>query len=121
MWALRLNLNDFQPDQNSKSKPVFLYWGECLIINESQLLFNSNKGIIDSISRLMSYRDKFFNKTVQSPMPSNIYLYSKFRNRLVSKQRKSKITYFRNYFEKNKTNMKMLWTGIRSIVNVKVE
>ena len=37
----------------------------------------------------------------------------------MSEQRKGKIRYFQNYFEKNKTNMKMLWTGIRSIVNVK--
>ena len=68
----------------------------------------------------MSYRDKLFNKMVQSATPSNKYLYSKFRNCVVSEQRKSKIRYFQNYFEK-KYNMKMLWTGIRSIVNVKIK
>ena len=77
--------------------------------------------IDNDIQRLMSYRDKLFNKMVQSPTPSNKYLYSKFRNRVVSEQRKSKIRHFEDYFEKNKTDMKMLWTGIRSIVNVKVK
>ena len=43
----------------------------------------------------------------------------KFRNRVVAEQRKSKIGYFQKYFETNKTNMKMLWSGIRSIVNMK--
>ena len=58
---------------------------------------------------------------IQSPTPSNKYLYSKFRNRVVSEQRKSRIRYFQNYFDKNTTNMKMLWTGIRSMVNMKVK
>ena len=58
---------------------------------------------------------------VPSPTPSNKYLYFNFRNHVVSEERKSKIRYSQNYFEKNKTNMKMLWAGIRSIVNVKVK
>ena len=38
-----------------------------------------------------------------------------------SSQRKSKIEYYQNYFEKHKTNMKMLQTGIKSIVNLKAK
>ena len=67
----------------------------------------------------MFNRDKFFKKMIKNATPENKYLYSKFRNRVVSEQRKSKIKYYQNYFEKYKTNMKMLWTGIKSIVNVK--
>ena len=66
----------------------------------------------------MFNRDKFFKKMVKNPTPENKYLYSKFRNRVVSEQRESKIKYYQNYFEKHKTNMKMLWAGIKSIVNV---
>ena len=40
---------------------------------------------------------------------------------VVAEQRKSKIDYFQKYFETNKTNMKMLWSGIRSIVNMKTK
>ena len=49
----------------------------------------------------------------------NTYLYRKFRNRVVSEQRQGKIRYFKNYFKVHKTNMKMLWSGIKSIVNMK--
>ena len=34
---------------------------------------------------------------------------------------KVKLDIFKTILKKNKTNMKMLWTGIRSIVNVKVK
>ena len=44
-------------------------------------------------------------------------MYKKFRNRVVSEQRGEKIRYFQNYFETHKTNIKMLWTGIKSMVN----
>ena len=69
----------------------------------------------------MSYRDKLFIKMNNNPTESNKHLYRKFRNRAVSKQRKEKINYFLKYFENNKTNMKKLWIGIKSIVNVKAK
>ena len=65
----------------------------------------------------MSYRDKLFNEMNKHPTPSNKFLYHKFRNRVVSEQRRGKKSYFQEYFEKHKINMKMLWHGIRSIVN----
>ena len=67
----------------------------------------------------MYLRDKLFNKANKSPTSSNKYFYCKFRNRVVAEQRQNKIKYFQNYFEKYKTNMKMQWSGIRSIVNAK--
>ena len=57
----------------------------------------------------------------KNPTPSNKYLYRTFRNRVVSEQRQGKIRYFENYFEVHKTNMKMLWSGIKSIVNMKAQ
>ena len=45
------------------------------------------------------------------------YLYKKFRDKVVTEIRKSKNDYYADYFTKHKTNMKMLWSGIRSIVN----
>ena len=65
----------------------------------------------------MTYRDKLFKKMINHPKPSSKYLYSKFRNRVVTEQRKGKIKYFQNYFEKHKSNMKMLWSGIKSVIN----
>ena len=48
------------------------------------------------------------------------YLYKKFRNKVVSEVRKSKNQCYAEYFSKHKTNMKMLWSGIRSIINSKL-
>ena len=67
----------------------------------------------------MYLRDRMFNKANKDPTPDNKYLYRRFRNRVVAEQRKTKVTYFKDYFEKYKTNMKMLWSGIRSLVNIK--
>ena len=44
----------------------------------------------------MFNRDKFFKKMIKNATPENKYLYSKFRNRVVSEQRKSKIKYYQN-------------------------
>ena len=56
---------------------------------------------------------------IKTQSQSNRYLYKKFRNRVVSEQCREKISYFQNYFETHKTNIKMLWSGIKSIVNTK--
>ena len=46
------------------------------------------------------------------------YSYKRFRNKVVSEIRKSKNDYYSQYFARHKSNMKMLWSGIRSIINV---
>ena len=91
-------------------------------ITKRNLKLRMKPWINGKIQKLMFNRDKLFKKMIKNPTPENKYLYekySKFRNRVVSEQCKSKIKYYQNYFEKHKTNMKMLWTGIKSIVNVK--
>ena len=49
----------------------------------------------------------------------NEYLYKKFRNRVVSEQRASRISHYNKYFTEHKSNIKMLWSGIRSIIDVR--
>ena len=83
------------------------------------LKLQSKPWINSHIKKLMNYRDKLFNAMIKTPSPSNRYLYKKFRNRVVSEQRREKTRHFQNYFETHKTNIKMLWTGIKSIVNTK--
>ena len=90
-------------------------------VTEKNLKLRTKLWINSDIQKLMSYRDKLFAKMVKSPSADNKYLYSKFRNCVISEQRKSKIEYYQNYFEKHKTNMKMLWTGIKSIINLKAK
>ena len=86
-------------------------------VTKRKLKLRTKPWINSEIQRLMAYRDKLFKKMINHPTPSNKYLYSKFRNRVVTEQRKGKIKYFQNYFEKHKSNMKMLWSGIKSVIN----
>ena len=45
--------------------------------------------------------------------------YKKFRKRVVSELRTSRAAYYNQYFLTHKDNMKKLWSGIRSIINIK--
>ena len=38
---------------------------------------------------------------------------------LFSELRSSKMEHFNQYFAEHKSNMKMLWTGIKAIINIK--
>ena len=42
----------------------------------------------------------------------------KFRNRVVNELRTSKVDHYKKYFTECRDNIKMLWNGIRSIINV---
>ena len=88
-------------------------------VTKNMLKLQSKPWINSHIKKLMNYRDKLFNAMIKTPSSSNRYLYKKFRNRVVSEQRREKTRHFQNYFETHKTNIKMLWTGIKSIVNTK--
>ena len=88
-------------------------------VTKRELKLRTKPWINADIQKRMHYRDKYFQKMKSNPSANNKYLYHKFRNRVVSEQHRGKIKYFKNYFEKHKTNMKMLWTGIKSIINVK--
>ena len=66
----------------------------------------------------MSKKDKYlqtFNRTKSLDVE---YVYKKFRNKVVSEIRKSKNDYYSQYFARHKSNLKMLWSGIRSIINI---
>ena len=78
----------------------------------------SKPWINNETQRRMNYGDKLFNNMIKNPSPLNKYIYRKFRNHVVYEQRRGKINYFQRYFETHKTNMRMLWSSIRSIVNV---
>ena len=63
----------------------------------------------------MKYRDKLLRKLNRKFSHNNEYLYKKFRNEL----RTSKTKYYNQYFTEHKSNMKMLWSGVKSIINIK--
>ena len=49
----------------------------------------------------------------------NEYLYNKFQNRVANELKASRKLYYHKFFEEHKYNMKMLWSGIRSIMNLR--
>ena len=67
---------------------------------------------------MIAKRDKYLNKFHKTHNLDTEYLYKKFRNKVVSEIRKSRNDYYNNYFITHKNNMKKLWSGIRSIINV---
>ena len=77
-----------------------------------------NSDILEKINE----RDKIhktFLKTVEQPKRSEIFdLYKLKRNEVVSLIRKSKKSYFEDFFEENKTDIKKVWQGIKNIVNI---
>ena len=66
---------------------------------------------------MMKVRDRLLRKWRYSKSESAFNLYKRFRNRVTNELKKSKKSYFQNYFAENKYNMKKLWHGIKSIIS----
>ena len=68
---------------------------------------------------MMRLRDNILKKLRHKPDATKSLLYRGFRNRVPIELKKSKANYFHNYFNENSKNMKLLWTGIKSIISIK--
>ena len=88
-------------------------------INKKDLKLHSKPWVNPKIQQLIKYRDKLLRKLNRNFSQNAEYLYKKFRNRIVSELRSSKIKYYNQYFTDHKSNMKKLWSGIKSIINIK--
>ena len=88
-------------------------------LNKKGLKLQSKPWIDSKILSLIKYRDKLLRKLNRKFTHNNDYLYKKFRNLVVSELRSNKIKSFNQCFAEHKSNMKMLWTGIKAIINIK--
>ena len=88
-------------------------------VNKKQLKLRLKPWVNSHIQKLIKHREKLLRKLRKSHSAAIEELYKKFRNRVVAENRKSKIQYYENYFQKNTANMKNLWTGIKAIINTK--
>ena len=71
------------------------------------------------IQKLIKHRNKLFRKKKQYPNnQENSRLYNLFRNRVNNELKKSKKSYYKNYFNSNSKDIKRIWDGIKSIINV---
>ena len=68
---------------------------------------------------MMCLWDIFLKKLRKKADTTTTLLYKQFRNRVANELKESKTTYFHNYFNVNSNNMKLLWTGIKSIISIK--
>ena len=67
---------------------------------------------------MMLKRDRYLRKFNRSGSRDMEYLYKKFRNEVVFEIRENKIEYYNRYFTFHISNMKKMWSGIRSIINM---
>ena len=88
-------------------------------MNKKDLKLHEKSWITVKIRMLIKYRDRLLRKLNKNYSQNGEYLYKKFRNSVVSELRSSRANYYNKCFSEHHSNMKMLWTGIRSIVNIK--
>ena len=88
-------------------------------MNKKELKLHEKPWITFKIRKLIKYRDRLLQKLNKNYSQNGEYLYKKFRNRIVSELRSNRVNYYNKYFTEHHSNMKMLWTGIRSIINIK--
>ena len=87
-------------------------------MNEKDFKLHEKPWVTPEIQKLIKYRDKL-QKLNRKFTEAEEYLHQKFRNRVVNELKSSRINYYNNYFTEHKSNMKMLWNGIKSIINIK--
>ena len=88
-------------------------------MNKKEVKFCEKPWITPKIQKLMKYRDKLLKKLNRKFTLMVEYLHKKFRNRVVNEIKSSKVKYCNSYFTEHQPNMEMLWSGIRSVINIK--
>ena len=88
-------------------------------LTKNDLKLRDKPWINNRIQKMMRLRDKLLKRIRKRSDPATKHLYKQFRNRVVVELKESKSKYFHNYFNVNINNMKLLWTGIKSIISTK--
>ena len=77
-------------------------------VTPKQLKLRSKPWIDSYLHKLIKHWDRLLHKLRKTHCNTTEELYKKFRNRVVSESRKSKIKYFDDYFQSNKSYIKNL-------------
>ena len=88
-------------------------------LTKRDIKFRNKPWINGKIQKMMRIRDRILKKLKKNNNPALISLYKKFRNRVSVSLNESKASYFYDYFQKNSNNMKQLWSGIKSVIDVR--
>ena len=89
-------------------------------LNANEIEFRSKPWINPALAKMIRIKNKLFKRSKRQPSnESTMALYNRFRNRVDRELKRSKKSYYSNYFDKHSSNIKKTWQGIRSLVNVK--
>ena len=88
-------------------------------LTKRDIKFRNKPWINGKIQKMMRIRDRILKKLKKNNNPALTSLYKKFRNRVSVSLNESKASYFYDYFQKNSNNMKQLWSGIKSVIDVR--
>ena len=89
-------------------------------LSKRAIKLSTKPWITKEILAKMQYKDKVYSQVLacNQPDPNLILLDKKLRNSVVKDIKNCKSNYLKNYFLCNKDNMRKIWSGIRSIINV---
>ena len=88
-------------------------------LSKKALKLRSKPWINARIQKMMKIRDDLFKQFKSSKSANDMKAFKQFRNRVVIELRESKKKYYNQYVEEHKSNMKMLWNDIKSVVSMK--
>ena len=84
-----------------------------------EVKLNQKPWISSRLIKMIKIKNKLFYRKKRQPNNNNVkILYNIFRNRVNRELHKSKKEHYSQYFEENNKNSKMVWEGIRSIINL---
>ena len=92
----------------------------CKKLSKHEIKLSTKPWITKDILVKIRHRDKLYSQInkCKEPNLNLIALYKKFRNSVVKDIKASKTNYLKNYFLCNSNNIKKIWSGIRSIINI---
>ena len=88
-------------------------------LTKNDLKLRNKPWINNRIKKMMRLRDKLLKRIRKRPDAAAKHLYKQFKNCVAVELKEHKKKYFQNYFNVNTNNMKLLWTGIKSIISIK--
>ena len=88
-------------------------------LSKNDIKLRNKPWVSTKIQKMIRVRDRLFKRLKRSDDQLVKDSYKKIRNQVTTALNESKASYYYNYFQSNSNNMKQLWTGIKSIINIK--
>ena len=121
-----INWNMDNTDSNEGFRDFYLKLKGCSDIHApirklvaKEVKLKSKPWINLKLAKMIKIKNKLFERKKRQPLNEDTKrLYNMFRNRVDRDLKKSKKSYYSDYFKKHNDNIRKTWQGIKSIVNV---